>query len=37
MKKTQIDFNNIFYEKSFSVDASINDFIEISFKITFRM
>ena len=32
--KTQIDFReNIFYEKIFDVNASINDFIEISFKI----
>ena len=30
-EKTQIDFNNIFYEKVFDVDASINDFIEIQF------
>ena len=32
-KKTQIDFRNYFFEKVFDVDASINDFIEISFKI----
>ena len=33
--KTQISFkkDNIFYEKIFDVKASINDFIEISFKI----
>ena len=32
--KTQIDFReDIFYEKIFDVNASINDFIEISFKI----
>ena len=31
-KKTQVDFRNIFYEKEFDVNASINDFIEISFK-----
>ena len=31
-KKTQIDFRNIFYEKVFDVNASINDFIEIVFK-----
>ena len=32
--KTQIDFReDIFYEKIFNIDASINDFIEISFKI----
>ena len=30
--KTQIDFRNIFYEKVFDVNASINDFIEIAFK-----
>ena len=33
-KKTQIDFRkDIFYEKIFNVDAAINDFIEMSFKI----
>ena len=32
-QKTQIDFKNLFYEKVFDVNASINDFIEISFKI----
>ena len=33
-EKTQIDFReDIFYEKIFDVNASINDFIEISFKI----
>ena len=32
-KKTQIDFRNIFYEKLFDVNANINDFIEIFFKI----
>ena len=31
-KKTQIDFRNLFYEKVFDVNASINDFIEIAFK-----
>ena len=31
-KKSQIDFRNIFYEKVFDVNASINDFIEIAFK-----
>ena len=32
--KTQIDFReDIFYEKIFNIDASINDFVEISFKI----
>ena len=32
-KKTQINFRNLFYEKVFDVNASINDFIEMSFKI----
>ena len=33
-EKTQIDFReDIFYEKIFDVNSSINDFIEISFKI----
>ena len=34
-KKTQISFkkDDIFYEKIFDIDASINDFIEIDFKI----
>ena len=31
--KTQIDFRNIFYEKVFDVNASINDFIEMNIKI----
>ena len=31
-EKTQIDFRNSFYEKSFQVNASINDFIEINLK-----
>ena len=31
--KTQIDFRGIFFEKVFDVNASINDFIEMSFKI----
>ena len=30
--KTQVDFRNSFHEKSFQVNASINDFIEINFK-----
>ena len=30
--KTQIYFRNIFYEKVFDANASINDFIEIAFK-----
>ena len=33
VKKTQISFRNSFYEKVFDVDASINDFIEMKFKI----
>ena len=32
-KKTQIDFRNMFNEKVFDVNASINDFIEMKFKI----
>ena len=32
-KKTQIDFKNLFYEKAFDVNASINDFIAMKFKI----
>ena len=33
-KKTQISFKDeIFYEKIFDIDAAINDFIEINFKI----
>ena len=31
--KTQIDFKNIFFEKVFDVNASINDSIETNFKI----
>ena len=31
--KTQTNFTGIFYEKVFDVNASINDFIEIVFKI----
>ena len=31
--KTQIDFRGIFFEKVFDVNASINDFIEMNFKI----
>ena len=31
--KTQIDFRGIFFEKLFDVNASINDFIEMNFKI----
>ena len=32
--KTQIDFRNIFYEKVNDVNSSINDFIEMNFKIS---
>ena len=32
-KKTKIDSRNLFYEKVFDVNASINDFTEINFKI----
>ena len=32
-KKTQIDFRNIFYEKVFDVNASINGFIETNLNI----
>ena len=32
-KKTQIDFRNIFYEKLFDLNAGVNDFIEMNFKI----
>ena len=32
-KKTQIDFKNLFYEKVFDVNSSINDFIKMNFKI----
>ena len=35
-KKTQIDFRNFFFEKIFDVGAGINDFIEISFKISLQ-
>ena len=33
-ERTQIDFNNLFYQKVFDIDASINDFIEMNFKIS---
>ena len=32
-KKTQISFRNLFFEKIFAVNVSINDFIEMYFKI----
>ena len=33
IKKTQIDFRNLFYEKVFDVNSKQNDFIEMHFKI----
>ena len=33
-KKTQVSFRNYFFEKVFDVNASINDFVEMSFKIS---
>ena len=33
-KKTQVSFRNYFFEKVFDVNANINDFIEMSFKIS---
>ena len=33
-RKTRINFKNYFFEKVFDVNASINDFIEMSFKIS---
>ena len=33
-RKTQVSFRNYFFEKVFDVNASINDFIEMSFKIS---
>ena len=35
-KKTQIDFRNLFYEKVFDVNASINNYIEMNFKINLQ-
>ena len=32
--KTQIDFRGIFYEKVFDLNASVNDFLEMNFKIS---
>ena len=32
-EKTQIDFSNTFYEKVFNVNANVNDFVEMFFKI----
>ena len=31
-EKTQVDFKNLFYEKVFDINASVNDFIEINLK-----
>ena len=35
-RKTQVSFRNYFYEKVFDVNAGINDFIEMSFKISLQ-
>ena len=35
-KKTQVSFRNYFFEKVFDVNAAINDFIEMSFKISLQ-
>ena len=35
-KKTQINFRNILYEKIFAIDASVNHFIEMNFKISLQ-
>ena len=35
-KKTQVSFRNYFFEKVFDVNAGINDFIEMSFKISLQ-
>ena len=35
-KKTQVSFRNYFFEKVLDVDANINDFVEISFKISLQ-
>ena len=34
--KTQVSFRNFFFEKVFDVNAAINDFIEMSFKISLQ-
>ena len=31
-EKTQVDFKNLFYEKIFSINTNVNDFIEINLK-----
>ena len=35
-RKTQVSFRNYFYEQVFDVNANINDFIEMSFKISLQ-
>ena len=35
-KKTQIDFRNYFFEKVFDINSNINNFLEISFKISLQ-
>ena len=35
-KKTQIDFRNNFYNKTFELNANKNDFIEMNFKISLQ-
>ena len=35
-KKTQVSFRDYFFEKVFDVNAAINDFIEMSFKISLQ-
>ena len=35
-RKTQVSFENYFFEKVFNVNASINSFIEMSFKISLQ-
>ena len=36
IKKTQIDFKNLFFEKVFDIDSNKNDFLEMSFKISLQ-
>ena len=36
IKKTQIDFRNLFFEKVFDIDSNKNDFLEMSFKISLQ-
>ena len=35
-KKTQIDFRNNFYNKTFELNANKNDFVELAFKISLQ-